>query len=248
MIWIVCSGHSSECAEQEGYDGCTIDEVNTHLQNVIKNMDEISVTDFLKDANIKKVKKTLSEKIVQISEDLVVYENECDKDAKFIHTWKNDQMSSSTVQTSKGHTFGISGGPCVSAFGGSVALSGRYAYSRAKCHQQSEGQGASQSSTVEVTVGKGEAIVIKETVLEVKVQADCVLELVLEVGKTFELQNKHNKTVKVKVKNKDFQDIKWAKIKGNLIFCTFTGKCTFFTTNRKVTCSKHTKSSQSKHE
>ena len=146
-------------------DHCTIDELTTHLEDLIqrhKNVTEISVTDFLRNANYKYLsRKNFVKRVeVKLSEDHVWYKNECDKDAKFTHTCQTNQKSSSTVQTSKGHTIGISGGPSVGAFGGNVALSGSYAYSRCKTHQQNEGQGESESSAVEVTVGKGKAIII----------------------------------------------------------------------------------------
>ena len=219
---------------------CTIDDLTTHLQKVIKkykNVDDISVTDILEDATVKVVGHAVYEKAEKFSEDLVEYTNECDKDAKFIHTWKTNQKSSSTVQTSKGHSFRISGGPGFNAFGGSVALSGGYTYSRCKTHQQNKGQGESESSTVEVTVGKGETIVIKEMLYEVEKQADCTLELVLEVGQKIEFKKK-KKADKVKVRNKDFENFEWARIERDLIFCTFTGKCCFHTTQRRVISSK----------
>ena len=236
----------SEFAEQEENACCTIDELTTHLLNLIQkyknvNVNEISVTEFLKDADYKYLLREnfVNTIEVKLSEDYVWYKNECNEDAKFIHTCQTNQKSSSTVQTSKGHTIGISGGPSVGAFGGNVALSGGYTYSRAKTHQQNEGQGASQSSTVEVTVGKGEAIIVKEMLFEVEKQADCTLELVLEEGQKIEFR-KNKKTDKVKVSTEDFKDCKWARIEGNLIICSLTDKCTFYKTERKVISSRET--------
>ena len=157
---------------------------------------------------------------------------------KIIHTCQTNQKSSFTVQTSKGHTIGISGGPGFSAFGKNAALSGSYTYSRCKTHQQNEGQGASQSSTVEVTVGKGEAIIVKEMLFEVEKQADCTLELVLEEGQKIEFRKK--KTDKVEVSTEDFKDFKWARKEGNLIICSLIDKCTFYKTERKVISSRET--------
>lgn len=248
-IWVVvwstislCSASIFRCAEKEseGIASCTFNQLTAHLQNVIqkhKNVDDISVADFLKDTKWKCVwrGRFVNETVVQSSEHHVYYKNECDKEAKFIHTCKNDQMSSVTVQTSKGHTIGISGGPSFGAFGSNFAFSGGYGYSRAKTHQQNKGQGASQSTTVEVTVGKGETIVIKEMLYDVKQQADCILELVLEEGQKFRKKSKKND--EVKVTSKDFQP-EWARTEDNLIFCTVTDKCTFLTTQRAVISSK----------
>ena len=235
VILMVVWSTVSFCSAPKKVVSCTIDDLTNHLQEVIKK-DEISVTDILQHATVEEMGHITYGDAKKFSEDLVEYTNECDKDAKFIHTWKTNQTSSSTVQTSKGQNFSIGGGPSVGAYGGSVGLSGSYTGSRCKTDQQNIGQGESESSTVEVTVGKGETVVIKERLVKVEEQAHCTLELLLEDKQEIEFK-KVQKTHKVKVRKKDFLNFEGATIKGDLIYCTFSGPCTFNKTQRKVTSS-----------
>lgn len=117
-----------------------------------------------------------------ISEEDVRYENMSTETAKFTHTCQYDQQNSFSLQTSKGHKIGISGGLGVSAFGNGAGVGTNYVHSRAKANQQDGSQGKSNISTVEVIVELDTAIVVKELIYEVEKSAHCTLELVLEDG------------------------------------------------------------------
>lgn len=232
--------------KHEGNTTCPFDALIDHLQEFIQTCettrDEICIKDFLKTAKYQLVtkKRYTCPKSWLISEEDVCYENVSTETATFTHTCKYDQRSSISLQMSKGHRFGITGGLGISAFGKCVGVSGSYDHCRTKTDQQIEDRGKSKISTVEVKVKLNTAIVVKELIYEVEKTAECTLELVLEEGEKIKYSNvDKDKIHEVEVKKlwqKCLQNskCKWIRKEGDFIYCTFTSKCYFYTTEHRM--------------
>ena len=160
-------------AEQGENAICTfdvlIDCLKSRIQKCESLTDEISIDTFLKNANYELVNqdRCTYQRRWLISEEDVCYENMSTDTTTFTHTCQSNQESCVSLQTSRGHKIGISGGLGVSAFGESAGLNANYQHSRAKTDQQNEGQGKSKISTVEVKVELHTATVVKELVYKV---------------------------------------------------------------------------------
>lgn len=197
---------------------------------------------FLKEAHYQIVCKERYQYTCQgrwlISEEDTRYENMSTTTAKFTHTCQYDQNSSVSLQISKGHTIGISGGLGASGFGGNAGGSASYQYSRSHTDEQNRGQGKSKISTVEVEVPQNTAIVVKELTYKVEKTADCTIELVLKKGQTIPYtRSDKNKPHSIEVETlwkKGLKDCKWARKDDDLIYCTFTSKCRFYTTEHRM--------------
>ena len=233
-------------AEHEGNATCPFDDLIIHLQDFIQSYEtiegEISIKDFLKTANYKLVTKQryTYQRRWLISEEDVYYGNLSTETAKFTHTCQYDQKSSVSLQMSKGHSFGISGGLGFRAFGKSVGLNASYDHSRTKTDQQIEDQAKSKISTVEVTVKLNTAVVVKELIYEAEKTADCILQLVLGEEEKIKYSNiDKGETHEVEVKKLwkkclKSSKCKWVGKEDNLIYCTFTSKCYFYTTEHRM--------------
>lgn len=116
-----------------------------------------------------------------ISEQDTRYENVHGDDAHYTHTCQYDQKTSTSVQISKGHKIGIGAGLGGSGYGASVMVTPSYEYSWGKDHSTVQEKGKSKTSSVDITVHRGTAVVVKEVVYNVEKTGSSMFNLILRM-------------------------------------------------------------------
>jgi hypothetical protein len=114
-----------------------------------------------------------------VSEQDTRYENVHGDDAHYTHTCQYDQKISTSVHISKGHKFGIGAGLGGSGYGASVMVTPSYEYSWGKDHSTIQEKGESKTSSVDITVHPGTAVVVKEVVYNVEKTGSSKFNLIL---------------------------------------------------------------------
>ena len=134
-----------------------------------------------------------------ISEQDTRYENVHGDDAHYTHTSQYDQKTSTSVQISKGHKIGIGAGLGGSGYGASVMVTPSYEYSWGKDLSTVQEKGESKTSSVDITVHRGTAVVVKEVVYNVEKTGSSKFNLILRKDEKIPyLCNNEPKTVKIK--------------------------------------------------
>ena len=134
-----------------------------------------------------------------ISEQDTRYENvHCD-DAHYTHTSQYDQKTSTSVQISKAHKFSIGAGLGGSGYGASIMVTPSYEYSWGKDLSTVQEKGESKTSSVDITVSRGTAVVVKEVVYNVEKTGSSKFNLILRRKEKIPyLCNNESKTAKIK--------------------------------------------------
>ena len=179
-----------------------------------------------------------------ISEQDTRYENvHCD-DAHFTHTSQYDQKTSTSVQISKGHKFSIGAGLGGSGCGASIMVTPSYEYSWGKDLTTVQEKGESKTSSVDITVSRGTAVVVKEVVYNVEKTGSSKFNLILRRNEKIPyLCNNESKTAKIKTlwethlsKLTDSR-FNWRESVEDgkpVLVCPFVADCCCFTTERSM--------------
>ena len=234
--------HPSADRERDAADYDTL--LNAMYKGLDKN--EVKIDEkFLREAQYKIVSKGRYKYTVGgrwlISEEDSRYENMSTPKAKYTHRSRYDQHSSVSFKTSKGNKIGISAGLGGSAMGTNVGLGINYEHNRNKEDGQNKTRVESKESIVEIEVPINTAVVVKELVYRVEKTAECTLELELneddEISYTYTKEKGESMSDKAKIKylwKKILSHCSWARREDNLVICTFTSKCCFYTTEHRM--------------
>ena len=181
-----------------------------------------------------------------ISEQDTRYENVHGDDAHYTHTCQYDQKTSTSVRISKGHKVGIGAGLGGSGYGASVMVTPSYEYSWGKDHSTAQEKGESKTSSVDITLREGTAVVVKEVVYNVEKTGNSKFNLILRKDEKIPyLCDNEWKTAKVKtlwethLSKLQLTDSRfnWRESVEDgkpVLVCPFVADCCCFTTERSM--------------
>ena len=165
-------------------------------------------------------------------------------DAHYTHTSQYYQKTLTSVQISKGHKFGIGAGLGGSGYGASVMVTPSYEYSWGKDLSTVQEKGESKTSSVDIIVRRGTAVVVKEVVYNVEKTGSSKFNFILRKDEKIPyLCNNESKTAKTKTlwethlsKLTDSR-FNWRESVEDgkpVLVCPFVADCCCFTTERSM--------------
>ena len=179
-----------------------------------------------------------------ISEQDTRYENVHGDDAHYTHTSQYDQKTSTSVQISKGHKIGIGAGLGGSGYGASIMVTPSYEYSWGKDHSTVQEKGESKTSSVDITVRRGTAVVVKEVVYNVEKTGSSMFNLILRKDEKIPYHyHDESKSVKVntlwenhlsKLTDSRFNWRESVEDRKPVLICPFVATCCCFTTEHSM--------------